>query len=273
MAEPTPLPDQPVLYHTPSSHFSGMARLALNEAGLGWQSRLMDIHRRNEQFGPWYAALNPEMTVPTLVTVDTVVPGSDAILAFAASHSTGALAVPDTPEGRGRVAAMTDRAYSLPVELLTFSSLLAKRRLARFAVPRRLAKVADNLTAMAEDAPDLQAGYRAKAARLAEFRAALTGSPAREIRQRMTHEAQALLAGLAALQDPEGPFLAGAQVTRADIAWSVVCARLEMCDLRSLIDDRPTVAAWYDAFTERPAFQQAGVWREMSFSALMKMFV
>ena len=54
-----------------------MARLALVEKGVSFQRRQIDIMETNEQFEPWYVALNPKAVVPTLqigseVVTDTI---------------------------------------------------------------------------------------------------------------------------------------------------------------------------------------------------------
>ena len=56
-----------ILYNAPSSYYSMIARYALFEAGLSFENRRMDIHLAKEQLSPWYRAINPKMTVPSLV--------------------------------------------------------------------------------------------------------------------------------------------------------------------------------------------------------------
>ena len=62
-----------VLYDHRSSICSQMARLALTEKGLAFRRRQIDIMDTNEQFEPWYVALNPKAVVPTLQIGDEVV--------------------------------------------------------------------------------------------------------------------------------------------------------------------------------------------------------
>ena len=54
------------LYDHRTSICSQMARLALVEKGLPHTRRSVDIMETNEQFEPWYVALNPKAVVPTL---------------------------------------------------------------------------------------------------------------------------------------------------------------------------------------------------------------
>ena len=62
-----------LLYDHTGSICSQMARLALVEKGQEFERRQVDIMETNEQFEPWYVALNPKAVVPTLVIGDEVV--------------------------------------------------------------------------------------------------------------------------------------------------------------------------------------------------------
>lgn len=57
-----------------------MARLALVEKGLNFERRQVDIMDTNEQFEPWYVALNPKAVVPTLMIGDEVVTDTKRIV-------------------------------------------------------------------------------------------------------------------------------------------------------------------------------------------------
>ena len=63
----------PILYDHKSSICSQMARLALVEKAVLFDRRQIDIMETNEQFEPWYVALNPKAVVPTLVLGANVV--------------------------------------------------------------------------------------------------------------------------------------------------------------------------------------------------------
>ena len=60
-----------ILYDFRSSICSQMARLALEEKGVAYSRREVDIMIANEQFEPWYVELNPNSVVP----IDAPVPG------------------------------------------------------------------------------------------------------------------------------------------------------------------------------------------------------
>lgn len=61
------------LYDHRSSICSQMARLVLVEKRLRFRRRRIDIMDTNEQFEPWYVALNPRAVVPTLQIDDDIV--------------------------------------------------------------------------------------------------------------------------------------------------------------------------------------------------------
>ena len=64
--------ETPRLYHTPSSYYSMIARLALAEGGIAHERIFVDIHFRLGQQQPDYVRINPGMTVPTLVQADRI---------------------------------------------------------------------------------------------------------------------------------------------------------------------------------------------------------
>ena len=64
-----------------------IARLALNEAGVVFNDRRLDIHFKKEQLSTWYRMLNPKMTVPSLVDGSTVYRDSHDILDYAKSRA------------------------------------------------------------------------------------------------------------------------------------------------------------------------------------------
>jgi glutathione S-transferase len=55
----------------------------------------------------------------------------------------------------------------------------------------------------------------------------------------------------------EGPFIAGADYSLADIAATPYIWRLSKLRLSRLWDNRPGVARWYERIQQRPAFAKA----------------
>src|SRR5215510_11318475 len=144
---PKPSGAKPCLYHALSSYYSTIARLALIEGGIAYESAVIDIHVKMVQQQPDYVRLNPNMTVPTLVLPDRILDQSRDIAEYALGVSTATL--------DGDTKAWLDLHYGYPIEELTFGGLLARNPLARIMVPRRLESVRRRLLERAAQNPDL----------------------------------------------------------------------------------------------------------------------
>ena len=67
-------------------------RLALEEKGLAWSGRVIDIVREQEQLDPWYLKLNSNGVIPTLEfhnDTKEVVTNSASIIRFIGSLPEG----------------------------------------------------------------------------------------------------------------------------------------------------------------------------------------
>src|SRR5258708_3410552 len=98
----------PTLYHFPPSPYSLRARLALEEKGVTWESRVIDIIARRENYAPWYVRLHPGCVVPLLVDGAHVIAESDAIVAFVDDHYDGPKLVPADDAARDTMRAWVD---------------------------------------------------------------------------------------------------------------------------------------------------------------------
>ena len=86
-----------MLYHHPLSVCSMKVRLALEEKGLAWSGRVIDIVKKQEQLEPWYLKLNPKGVIPTLEYrngTTKVLTDSAVIIRFIASLSQGNALLP-----------------------------------------------------------------------------------------------------------------------------------------------------------------------------------
>ena len=146
MAEP-----KPRLYHALSSYYSMIARLALIEGGIAYESVVIDIHLKMVQQQPDYVRLNPNMTVPTLVLPDRILDQSRDIAEYALGVSEATI--------DGETKAWLDLHYGYPIEELTFGGILARNPLARIMIPKRLEATRRQLLALAARNPDLAAVY------------------------------------------------------------------------------------------------------------------
>jgi len=87
------------LYHFWSSVCSVRCRMALEEKGVPWTSRYIDLFKF-EQMEPGYLAINPDGLVPTLVHDGAPVRESTVINEYIDAAFEGPELVPPTPSNR-----------------------------------------------------------------------------------------------------------------------------------------------------------------------------
>jgi ganglioside-induced differentiation-associated protein 1 len=247
--------DKPRLYHAPSSYYSMIARLALAEGGIGYEPVFVDIHLHMSQQLPDYVRLNPNMTVPTLVLPGRILDQSRTIAEFALGAADDAL---DAETRR-----WLDLHYSYPIEELTFGGFLARHRLARFMIPKKLAASHRRLLAMAAANPDLAEAYEARAAVFAER--ARIFDPEKALRLAETRRAEAI-----GLMDRLESHLADGRAVMlpptyglADVVWTVFLARMEFVGMGAEIAKRPALARYWGAMQARTSFAAADIWTRL----------
>jgi len=228
------------LYHGRTSVCSIKARLALAEKGVAFESRLMTL--RGDQFEPAYMALNPNAVVPTIIHDGKVVIESTVILHYVDEAFPGPPLMPEAPLARAQVR-MTEKLMDedVHVSCMTLTFATANRaslaRLTPVEMEIELAKAPDQsrsdikrqVVAQGLDAPLVVGALR-------------------------THET--LLDRIERAMQ-EGPYLAGASYSHADIAATPYVWRLDKLKLAPLWERRPGVAAWYARVRARPSFKAA----------------
>ena len=91
------------LYDHHTSICSQMARLVLVEKGVRFTRRAVNISAdANEQFEPWYTALNARAVVPTLMHDETVVTDTLRICDYVDAVFSGPALTPSDPEHNRR---------------------------------------------------------------------------------------------------------------------------------------------------------------------------
>jgi glutathione S-transferase len=249
---------KPRLYHTPSSYYSMIARLALAEGGIAHERVFVDIHFRLSQQQPEYVRINPGMTVPTLVLADRILVQSRDIAEYA---------LKSTPDGETKT--WLDLHYGYPIEELTFGGILARNPLARIMIPKRLEATRRQLLAIAARHLDLAAVYEARAAVFARRIAAFEPDAVVKLSERRRAEAiafmdrleQTLLDGRAVLVPPAYGV--------ADVVWTVFLGRMEFAGLGAEIPKRPALARYWGALQARPSFSAADIWTKFHVGRLI----
>lgn len=245
-----------ILYHAASSYYSMIARLALTEAGRAWESVLLDIHRRQDQLSDGYAAINPHLTVPTLIDGELRLTDSADILAHV------------WPEGwqaaPGEIGRVVEEHYALSLEQLTFGTLFVRFPPGRLLFRHMLRRVVRSLEARAEGSPHA-AVLLAKAAqnreRLAWFDAPDLPGRVKALRGRV--------AGFLASLPAPAPYLFGTTPTAADVVVTVLMARLVAVGEGRLIGTAGLEGYWRQRRAS-PAFAAADVWDSVSLWRILR---
>lgn len=250
------------LYHTSSSYYSMIARLALAERGVPFQSIEMDIHRRKQQFAPDYARLNPNLTVPTLDVDGTALSQSRDILLYAFGVNETAL--------DSATAHWLDLHYAFPVDELTFGWLLSHNPLARLVIGHTLKATEKRLRELAIKHPDLSDIYRERAEvftkRVRTFDPngvkAMFGERKRAALELMDVLDGALADGRETLvEDGYGP---------ADVVWTVFIARMNFVRFDDALAKRVHLSRYMKAVKARPSFHEADIWDRLSPFKLLR---
>ena len=243
-----------ILYHASSSYYSMIARLALIESGVTFDAHRMDIHIAQQQNQPWYAAINPHMTVPGLVDDGLVLSDSRDILAHAA-HCAGPRWMDSDAALAPAIASVVDGHYRISIERMTFSKAMTKIWPLRVAFPRLLARINRKLERSLPTAADRTA-VEGKIALNSERIAFFTSG---NLDQKLQAERDAVMAYLRTLPQPQ-PFLFGERISSADIVVAVLLGRLHMIGEQQLIAALPDLGRWFDMMQARETFKRADIW-------------
>jgi glutathione S-transferase len=248
----------PRLYHTPSSYYSMIARLALAEGGVAHERVFVDIHFRLSQQQPDYVRINPGMTVPTLVLADRILDQSRDIAEFALN------AAPDA-----ETTTWVDLHYGYPIEELTFGRILARNPLARIMIPKRLESARRQLLAHAARNPDLAPVYQARAAVFAHRISAFKPDAVVRLAEQRRAEALGFMDRLEQTLGDGRTVLVPPGYGVADVVWTVFLGRMEFAGLGAEIPRRPALARYWAAMQARPSFAAADIWTKFSVGRLI----
>ncbi len=249
---------RPRLYHTPSSYYSMIARLALAEGGVAHERVFVDIHFRMSQQQPDYVRLNPGMTVPTLVLPDRILVESRDIAEYALG-----------PAPHAETKAWVDLHYGYPIEELTFGGILARNPLARIMIPKRLEAARRQLLAHAAANPDLAAVYQARAAVFAERVRTFEPDAVVKLSERRRVEAIGFLDRLEQTLRDGRAVLVPPAYSVADLVWTVFLGRMEFAGLGAEIPKRPALARYWSTMKARPSFPSADIWTKFHVGRLI----
>ena len=256
---------KPRLYHAPSSYYSMIARLALAEARVDHEQVYVDILFRGSQQSPWYARLNPNLAVPTLVLPGRILDQSRDILNFALVGAGQQLDAETT--------SWIDLHYAYPIEELTFGGFLAKHAVARVIVPAKMVATRRRLLRLAVAHPDLSGVFKRRAAVFADRERTFDPKTAAHLVATRREEAIGLLDRLEMHLAGRRNVIIPPDYSAADVVWTVFLARMEFIGMGEKITDRPALACYWRAMKARPSFAAAAIWTKVHIGRLIRRII
>lgn len=244
-----------LLYSTPSSYYSMIARLALYESGLPFNIHYMDIHLAKDQLKPWYMALNPAMTVPTLSDGDKLWTDSRAIVQLAASHAGENWCDADAtllPMIEAVVAAQ----YDVVIEDLTFAKAMVRFPLLHRIFPRVLRGVIRQLEKDLPTTTNEKAVQNKILLNIKRLDYFTDGN----LEDKLVAQRECARRFLEKLPPKPTSLLFGDKPSSADIVTAVFFGRLNMIGEYDLVSPYPLLMTWFERMQVRPAFKSADIW-------------
>jgi len=234
------------LYHFWSSVCSVRCRMALEEKGVKWTSRYIDLFKF-DQLTPEYLAINPDGIVPTLVHDGAPVRESTIINEYIDAAFPGPALVPREPLRAARMREFVRKCeddFDAIVKLTMVKYILPKLR-NRWGTDELIKQAARRPMRYYQDMHSRAVRGEITDAELVEARATI----------------ERLLDYLEKTLDP-GPWIVGGELTLADIAVAPYVFRLSAlgADQFWSKDRRPRINAWYARLAARPSFTTAVSW-------------
>lgn len=242
-AKPQPVVE---LYHFWSSVCSVRCRMALEEKGVPWTSRYIDIFAF-QHLTPEFLAINPNGTVPTLVYNGEPIRDLITINEFIDQAFDGPKLIPTDPVMAARM-----REFIMQCEE-SFGAIV-KLTMVKYILPKLLNRWSrDELLKQAERRPaKFLRDVHSRAVRGEITQAELDESLM--IIEKLLDHLEAILTS--------STWIIGDEISLADITIAPYVFRLSALgqDKFWSKDRRPHVAQWYKSLSTRPSFQKAVSW-------------
>lgn len=227
------------LYHSPISTCSQKVRLCLHEKGLAFHSRVVNLGAF-EHLTPEYLAINPNGVVPSLVHDDVTVIDSSVIMEYLDE------AFPETPlmpvdlGHRARVRAWMRYIEEVPTVAIRYPSFNM------VLVDTFAGQSPEEFAAGAASRPLRKHFYQ---------QMGQDGFDQKDVDNSLERLRQTAERMQAALET--APFIAGSNLTIADLAVVPTFDRLFDLGLTDVWKGLDRVAAWWQSMRERPSFDAA----------------
>lgn len=220
-----------------------MARLALFEKAVQFQRRPVDIMKTNEQFEPWYVALNPKAVVPTLVLDTEIVTDTIQIV-----NRLQALHGPDLSGDA------TTQTWLKDIMAPHYGVLLYRNRLDPDGTAPQIVARGQLLEKLLEKHPEMADLLEGRIAGNRRFQT-LLGKPD-EIEGHLA-STRALISRMAEAVNSQ-PFLAGPTYSLADCFATAALARFKIHRFQNLWRGT-ALENYYDRMKARPSFEAAEI--------------
>ncbi len=243
------------LYHNDMSTCSAKVRFALAEKGLDWDGHHLDL-RAGEHQAPDYVKLNPNAVVPTLVHDGRAVIESTVINEYLDDAFSGPALKPTGGHGQARMRLWTKQ---LDEGVHAATSVISTGIAFRF---QKLDKGPEAVETLLAKMPD--------AAKRERSRDTIFNGVDSQFVQGAIQRFDRLLGDMEAALGENGPWLAGADFSLADVNYAPYMARLEHLQLTGLWHGRRRVADWYGRLQDRDGYQKGVVeWFNAKYLSLM----
>ena len=264
---------QVVTYTADLSICSQICRLAVQEHNLAdAEDVAVDIEYAMDNYEPWFARLQPTMTVPVMCYDDQVIGDSKDILYFLAERHAERGLYPQA--ARAEIDEFIEAFYArfMFIGIFTFGHLLQRSEgLKRFILHAKTDVTLAKLRTLAED-PELGDVARKKLAQMEHRDFSQLSDPG------LLGKADAEVTGLVQmleerLQDGRS-WVCGEAYTLADIVATALLARVHFIQKEALFT--PAVSAYWQRLQARPSFAAANVcatWESTEMSQQFEAFV
>ena len=227
------------LYHNDMSSCAQKVRTVLAEKGLEWTGHHLDL-RAGDTLTPDYLKLNPNGVVPTLIDGGTVIIESTVINEYLDDAYPGPALRPADARARAEMRLWTKKLdEGLHIHTATISAAIAFRHQQIDRPPEELARI---LAAM----PDPAKRERRKDLIENGIHSKLFPDAIRAWDKTLGDMEDALA---------DRPWLAGADFSLADIAYSPYLTRWQHLQLVGLVDKRPRLADWFERVRSRDSYR------------------
>jgi glutathione S-transferase len=229
------------VYHDNLSVCAQKVRMALDEKGLAWESRYVNLMKQ-EHLTPEYLRLNPRGLVPVLLHDDNIIYESTIILEYIEDAFSDRPLRPADAAGRAKMRLWTkipDDGLHVACASVTYASAFVhqlKQHHSPKELAQRLAKLPDKARA-ARQQQILDLGFEAPFVKDAVL-----------LHNKVLTEMESALAHSTWLN---------AEFSLADIAIIPYVTRLDRLGLEAMWAQRPNVKRWFNAMQARPSFATA----------------